>query len=196
MKPFSEACEENKRPILEIIRQHFADASSILEIGTGTGQHAVFFAEQLPHLLWTCSDLAMHHAGIKQWLDDYHGDNIDGPLELDVETSSWPSSNFDGIFSANTTHIMSWAAVEKMFNGIGKILQPSGRLCLYGPFNYAGEYTSASNEQFDQFLRARDPQSGIRDFEALDKLARDCGLRFIDDHEMPVNNRTLVWAKG
>jgi hypothetical protein len=195
MKPYSEACEQNKQPILDVIQPYFANAENILEIGTGTGQHAVFFAEQLPHLQWHCSDMPAYHQGIKQWLADYNGHNISGPYDLDVMQSSWPTKTFDGVFSANTTHIMSWPAVQQMFVGVSKVLKATGFFCLYGPFNYAGHYTSASNEQFDQYLKARDPQSGIRDVDDLKKLAESAGLEFINDHEMPVNNRILVWQK-
>lgn len=167
----------------------------MLEIGSGTGQHAVFFAEQLPELTWLCSDLAENHPGIRDWIADYHGDNITGPYALDVCQNIWPVTSIDGIFSANTTHIMSWQSVGCLFEHIGSILNPGGYFCLYGPFNYNGKYTSASNERFDQYLRQRDPLSGLRDFNDLEKLAKTTGLQFVFDHEMPVNNRTLVWTK-
>lgn len=196
MKPFSEACEQNKLPILNIISEYFSAAKNILEIGSGTGQHAIFFAGHLPHLQWHCSDMPVHHNGIKQWLAEYPGDNISGPYELDVTRSTWPDNVFDGVFSANTTHIMSWHAVEQMFLGINKVLLTGGAFCLYGPFNYGGCYTSPSNEQFDHYLKARDSLSGIRDFDDLNKLAAQNGFTLIDDHEMPVNNRLLVWKKN
>jgi cyclopropane fatty-acyl-phospholipid synthase-like methyltransferase len=195
MKPFSEACEQNKLPILAVISKYFDDADNILEIGSGTGQHAVFFAKQLPHLQWHCSDMPEYHNGIKQWLADYKDNNISGPYVLDVTDSSWPTGEFDGVFSANTAHIMSWHAVQQMFAGVSKILKKDGYFCLYGPFNYAGRYTSPSNEQFDHYLKARDPLSGIRDIDDLLKLAKQVSLELVNDHEMPVNNRTLVWKK-
>jgi len=194
MKPFSDACEENKVPILNVITQYFSTASHILEIGSGTGQHAVFFAEQLPQLHWYSSDQAIYHAGIKEWLADYKGSNISGPLELDVR-KTWPDKIYDGVFSANTAHIMSWPEVESMFTGVSQHLSLNGYFCLYGPFNHDGEYTSASNERFDQFLKARDPLSGIRDQRDLKNLADKCDLKLVNDHEMPVNNRTLIWQK-
>ena len=197
MKPFSDACEQNKLPILTVISEYFTDATNILEIGSGTGQHAVFFAEQLPHLCWHTSDQLVYHDGIKQWLVDYQGQNIRGPYLLDVtDSTSWPEEKFDGVFSANTAHIMSWPAVVNMFIGVGNILNSKGFFCLYGPFNYNGRYTSASNQQFDNYLKARDPLSGIRDFGELNKLANQVGLTLVNDHEMPVNNRTLVWKKA
>jgi len=197
MKPFSEACEQNKQPILTIISKYFTNASNILEIGSGTGQHAVFFAEQLAHLNWHCTDQLVYHEGIKQWLADYQGNNLRGPYLLDVtDSTTWPEEKFDGVFSANTAHIMSWPAVICMFNGVGNTLSSKGFFCLYGPFNYNGRYTSASNQQFDNYLKSRDSLSGIRDFDDLNKLANQAGLTLVNDYEMPVNNRTLVWQKS
>ena len=206
MKPFSAACDENKQPILGVIQHYFSKATTILEIGSGTGQHAVFFAEQLPHLQWFCSDQLVHHAGIRQWLAEFRktnipGTNISGPYELDVRHPIWPQAddtgaNFTGVFSANTAHIMSWPEVKLMFAGISQRLTSDGYFCLYGPFNYGGEYSSASNAQFDYFLKGRDPQSGIRDLAELQKLASSVSMTFIKDHEMPVNNRILVWQKN
>ena len=195
MKPFSEACEQNKRPILAILQQYFANTSNVLEIGSGTGQHAVFFAAQLPHLHWLTSEVAELHPGIGAWLAEAGLSNLAGPVELDVNQPDWPVNEIDAVFSANTAHIMDWASVEKMFAGIGRVLQTEGVFCLYGPFNYEGSYTSDSNARFDLWLKQRDPQSGIRDFEALDLLAQQHGMELLADHAMPVNNRTLVWQK-
>lgn len=204
MKPFSDACEENKVPILDVIQDYFRNATTVLEIGSGTGQHAVFFAENMPHLQWHCSDQLIHHPGIKQWLAEYKGPNIAGPHLLDVKQVNWPLANssseyFSGVFSANTTHIMSWPEVELMFAGVSKNLASgddgSGYFCLYGPFNYNGTYSSASNKHFDSYLKARDPQSGIRDLTDLKQLAAQVGMTLVNDHEMPVNNRILVWQK-
>ncbi|MDD3519078.1 MAG: DUF938 domain-containing protein, partial [Chromatiales bacterium] len=195
MKPFAESCEQNRLPILDVLRVEFATASRVLEIGSGTGQHAVFFAAELPHLTWQTSDLPETHAGIQAWLDDARLPNVLPPFALDVRAGTWPEEPYDAVFSANAVHIMGWDAVEAMFEGIGRVLDESGVLALYGPFNYGGRYTSESNARFDQWLRARDPASGIRDFEALDALARAAGLSLASDHAMPANNRTLVWRR-
>ncbi|MET0065121.1 MAG: DUF938 domain-containing protein [Candidatus Thiodiazotropha sp.] len=194
MKPFSEACEENKQPILQVIQPLFREARSLLEVGSGTGQHAVHFAAAMPQLTWQTSDCAQQLPGITAWLAEAGLENLPEPIELNVQ-GRWPDRSYDAVFSANTTHIMSWSAVERMFLGIGRILNPGGLFALYGPFNYQGSYTSESNRRFDRWLRGRDPQSGIRDFEALDKLARAQQLGFVDDVEMPVNNRILVWRR-
>jgi cyclopropane fatty-acyl-phospholipid synthase-like methyltransferase len=195
MKPFAESCEENKLPILEVLREEFAAVRRVLEIGSGTGQHAVFFAAQLPHLDWQTSDVAEYHAGIRAWIDDAGLANVRAPLMLDVAHDVWPDAAYDGVFSANTTHIMGWPEVEAMIAGIGRVLEPGGRFCLYGPFNYGGRFTSESNARFDQWLKARDPRSGVRDFEDLDRLAGAAGLRLAQDYAMPANNRTLVWVR-
>jgi SAM-dependent methyltransferase len=195
MKPYSDACDENREPILEVIRQEFSACRTVLEIGSGTGQHAVYFGRQLPQLTWQPSDIAGNHAGINAWRSEAGLDNVPPPLQLDVSRDDWPAVCYDGVFSANTCHIMSWGEVEAMFRGIGRVLLPGGVLCLYGPFNYRNVYTSDSNARFDAFLKSRDPASGIRNFEDLDSLAADNGMRFRQDHEMPVNNRLLVWSR-
>ncbi len=194
-KPYSEACEQNKEPILAVLREVFTEPGLILEIGAGTGQHAVHFARALPHLDWQPTDQADYLPGIRQWIAEADLPNLRPPLELDVCHPAWPIAQAAGVFSANTTHIMHWPAVENLFRGVGRVLQPGGAFCLYGPFNYDGRYTSASNAQFDALLKQRDPASGIRDFADLDRLAQDNRLRFQRDYPMPVNNRTLVWVR-
>ena len=195
MKPFSEACEQNKQPILAVLQRYLEDVRTVLEIGSGTGQHAVFFAAQFPHLQWLTTEVNELHSGIRAWLDEAGLSNTVGPLSLNVNQSIWPVNEIDAVFSANTVHIMDWSSVENMFVGIGRVLRRGGVFCLYGPFNYEGNYTSDSNARFDQWLKQRDPASGIRDFQALNSLAQQHGLALLADHAMPVNNRTLVWQK-
>lgn len=195
MKPFSEACERNRGPILDVLLHAFAGCRSVLEIGSGTGQHAVHFAAALPHLVWQTSDLPCNHAGICAWLAEAQAANVLPPLALDVTAHPWPAATYDAVFSANTLHIISWAAVERMFAGVGRVLAQGGTLCIYGPFNYGGRFTSASNARFDAMLRERDPMSGIRDFATVDALARTLGLTLLEDVAMPANNRTLVWRR-
>lgn len=195
MKPFSEACAENQDPILAILRETFSAVGSVLEIGSGTGQHAVHFARHLAHLTWQTSDLSANHPGIHAWLDEAALPNIRLPITLDVNANPWPVEPVEGVFSANTLHIVSWPEVAQLFRGVGQVLLPGGVLCVYGPFNYGGEFTSASNARFDDWLKARDPASGVRDFEAVCALALQHGLSLTADHAMPVNNRTLVFHK-
>ncbi|MCO7225144.1 DUF938 domain-containing protein [Pleionea sp. CnH1-48] len=193
-KPFSQACENNKQPILDVIKNYFGNTPDVLEVGSGTGQHAVFFAQHLPHLFWQTSDQAENHSGIKQWLADYPGDNIGAPLTLDV-TAHWPIESASSVFSANTAHIMSWEMVLEFFAGVGNILKSGGYFCLYGPFNFDGQFTSESNQRFDDYLKSQNPAMGIRDFEALQELAGKAGLHFVKKHSMPANNFILVWQK-
>jgi cyclopropane fatty-acyl-phospholipid synthase-like methyltransferase len=199
MKQYSEACEQNKDPILAILRAAFMNARNVLEIGSGTGQHAVYFSEQLPQLRWQTSDLPENHPGIHAWLQEAELKNALAPVALDTRNAAWPQQtpekSYDGLFSANTTHIMDWPAVEGLFAGVGELLESNGRFCLYGPFNYQGAYSSDSNQRFDDCLKARDPASGIRHFEELDSLANENNMALESDHEMPVNNRLLVWRK-
>jgi cyclopropane fatty-acyl-phospholipid synthase-like methyltransferase len=194
MKSFCQACENNKGPLLDVLRPLLMDRHTLLEIGSGTGQHAAFFAAALPHIVWQTSDVAENHAGIEAWIDGI--DNARTPLDLDVDDDDWPGQDYDAAFSANTAHIMSWPTVINMFNGVARILSPGGVFALYGPFNYEGAYTSPGNEHFDGTLRDGDPEMGIRDFEAVTELAASAGLTLIADHAMPANNRTLVWQRN
>ncbi len=191
-RPFSQACANNQQPILEIIEPLFAAVDTVLEIGSGTGQHAVFFAQAMPHLRWQCSDCSENHAGINAWRDWAQLPNVLPPLALDVN-APWPVDRVPAIFCANVIHIISWVEVEKLFAGIAQHLRQPGIVCFYGPFNYRGQFTSESNARFDQWLKQRDPRSGIRDFEKVDALAREAGLVLQADHAMPANNRCLVW---
>lgn len=194
-KPFSESCEQNREPILTVLRTWFADRRHVLEVGSGTGQHAVYFAPELPHLVWQTADVPQHHAGIRAWLEEAALPNVRPPLALDVNNATWLDGRYDAIFSANTLHIMSWPEVMRFFEGVGIVLEPGGVLAVYGPFNYNGTFTSESNARFDAWLKARDPASGVRDFEAVDELARAQGLDLQQDIAMPANNRTLVWKR-
>jgi len=195
LKPFSESCAQNQHVILEVLLKEFTSVRHVLEIGSGTGQHAVFFAHALPHLVWQTSDVMEHHAGIQAWITDDGPDNVRAPLSLNVVTDAWPDVYFDAIFSANTVHIMGWSEVMKMFAGIGQVLSRGGRFCLYGPFNVDGKFTSESNARFEQWLTLQNPKSGIRDQAELDKLAENVGLSRIATHVMPANNNILVWEK-
>jgi len=195
MKPYSEACDQNRDPILAVIAPLFADRRRILEIGSGTGQHAVYFAARMPHLVWQTSDLEESHPGIRSWLVEAGLPNTPPPLVLDVSRDLWPDSGADAVFSANTTHIMHWPQVEALFAGVGRLLPAGGLFVLYGPFNYHGCYTSESNARFDAWLKARDPGSGVRDFDDLDRLARGAGMSLVEDVAMPANNRTLCWRR-
>ncbi len=195
-KPFSQACENNKAAILECLQEHFSSTRRVLEIASGSGQHAVHFAAGLPHLEWQTSDLAVNHGGIQAWVDDAGLANLHPPLCLDVREVPWQISDIDAVFSANCAHIMHWPVVCDMFKGVSKLLPCGGVFALYGPFNYAGTFTSPSNAAFDAGLKARDPAMGIRDYEALAALAEAGALVPIADHAMPANNRLTVWQRA
>lgn len=196
MKPFSEACERNRAPILEALRDHFADRRHVLEIGSGTGQHAVHFAAALPQITWQTSDLAPSLPGIQQWIVESNLPNLPPPIELDAR-GTWPDDRFDAVFTANTLHIMSWPEVRALFAALPKILTADAVLAVYGPFNYGGRFTSPSNASFDAWIKQHySRQSGIRDFAAVDELARSIGFALVEDRAMPANNRALVWRSG
>ncbi len=194
-KPFSQACENNKAPILAELRRVFARSRQLLEIGSGSGQHAVYMAPKLPHLIWQTADLPENHSGINAWIDDFPAANLRRPLSLDVAQKPLPTLSVDAIFTANTCHILSWQNVQNLFAGIGQWLQPGGVLAIYGPFNYAGKFTAPSNEQFDAWLKRQQPHQGIRDVEKVQILAAEQGLRLVEDNPMPANNRLLVWQR-
>jgi len=195
MKPYSESCDQNKTVILDIIKPLLVNKKLVLEIGSGTGQHAVYFAQEMPHLEWQTSDQIQYHQGIKAWLAEASLNNIKQPLELDVMQPTWIEIAADAVFSANTVHIMNHAMVEALFAGVGRLLQQGGDFILYGPFNYQGAYTSNSNAQFDQWLKQQNPESCIKDFEKVVALAEQAGMKLLTDYEMPANNRILHFHK-
>jgi cyclopropane fatty-acyl-phospholipid synthase-like methyltransferase len=195
MLPFSEACERNKDQILRVLRGAFAHCAQVLEIGSGTGQHAVYFAHHLPQLRWQPSETAENLEALRARIVAEGPANLAVPLLLDVRAHPWPLAEVDGVFSANTLHIMSWPAVQDFFGGVGRLLSSAGVLAVYGPFRYAGRYTSESNDAFDRYLQERDPLSGMRDFEAVHALAQKEGLELDSDHDMPAHNQTVVWRR-
>jgi len=194
-KPFSQACENNKAPILAVIREVFRPGDTVLELGSGTGQHACFFARKLPALRWQPSEMDASFAVLEAGLAGEELPNLLEPLRLDVRRLPWPLQKVQGVFSANTLHIMSWEAVADCFRGVAQVLAPGGMLCVYGPFKYGGEFTTASNARFDLWLQGRDPRSGVRDVEAVQVLAEAAGLELLADHALPANNQLLVWRK-
>jgi cyclopropane fatty-acyl-phospholipid synthase-like methyltransferase len=195
-KRFSQSCENNKSAIAEHLIVHFAKFQRVLEIASGTGQHAAHFAGLLPHLQWLCSDLEVNHAGIQAWIDEAELPNLHSPVSLDVRQWPWPVTDVDAVFSANCAHIMHWSAVCDLFKGVSKLLPSGGQFMLYGPFNYSGTFTSPGNAAFDAQLKSEDPGMGIRDYEALNAMATDLSLLPIADYAMPANNRFLVWQRA
>jgi cyclopropane fatty-acyl-phospholipid synthase-like methyltransferase len=195
MPAFSEACERNKGPILGLLRDELARCTRVLEIGSGTGQHAVHFARHLRHLEWQPTDRAEYLPDLAARIAEEGTPNLLPPVALDMLQRQWPRVAADAVYSANTLHIMSWTEVEAFFSGVGKVLAAGGMLVVYGPFRYAGNFTSESNAAFDRSLRERDPASGIRDIEAVKRLAEAQSLVLTADHVMPANNQLLVWVR-
>ncbi len=193
-KPFAPACERNRDPILAVLSEHFADRQRVLEIGSGTGQHAAHFAAGLPHLQWQSSDRAENLPGIRQWLVEAALPNTPEPLQLDVG-GDWPPQCFDAMFSANTLHIMAWEEVRALFAALPSVLADDATLVIYGPFHRDGQPTSDSNAAFDRSLRDRVPHMGVRDLEAVDALAAEAGLTLVAVRAMPANNVCVVWRR-
>jgi len=194
-KPFAESCAQNQQVILEVLKSLFTEPGRVLEIGSGTGQHAVYFSQHLPHLVWQPSDLQSQHAGMKLWFDEVQHERIQPPLEIDVDQGPWPLTDLDYIFTANTLHIISAEQVVNLFEHGAACLRQSGLFVQYGPFNYRGEYTSESNAKFDSWLKQQNPDSCIKHFETLQALAEKNNMSLYRDIEMPANNRILVWQK-
>ena len=194
-KPFSQACENNRGPISQVLERIFVDCQSVFEIGSGTGQHAVWFSRAMPHLQWQTSDRKENHQGIKQWISGSSLENIHHPLELDVGVGPWPEGLFDAVFTANTAHIMALSEVELMFSGVSKLLISGGLFCLYGPMKYSGVIAAESNRVFDAKLRTVKSTQGIREFNDLNKLAATFGMELIEDNDLPANNQLIIWQK-
>ena len=196
MKPHAPACDRNRDPILQVLAKEMVGCSSVLEIGSGSGQHAVYFAEKLPFLIWQTSDRAENHGGIKAWLESAGLSNVLPPLLLDTSlVFGHENTSYDGVFSANTSHIMNWASVQGMFQIVATVLQPSGVFCLYGPFKKDGKFTGDGDRAFDRSLRKRDAEMGIRDLADVDELAIANGLERAAIYAMPANNWIVVWRK-
>jgi len=194
--PFSQACENNKQAILDVIQPLLVGTDAVLEIGSGTAQHAAFFAAAMPWLQWQPTELGSQLDLARPRCDAYPGENLLQPVALDVTEPRWPLTVPAVLYTANTLHIMPWSAVECLFAALHASAPPNFLLLVYGPFNYGGEYTSDSNERFDGWLKERDPLSGIRDFEAVDSLASAAGLALTVDNAMPANNRLIVWRSA
>ena len=193
-KPFAPSCERNKAPILQVLQPLYAGVRRVLEIGSGTGQHAVHFAAAMPHLVWQCSDVAAHLGGMQLWLDEAALPNLPPPLALDV-SQGLPGGTYDAVFTANTLHIMGWSEVQRLFEGLAERLPENGLFTAYGPFNLGGRFTSEGNARFDAELRQTDPRRGIRDLQDVDALARAAGLQMLSDEPMPANNRCVSWKR-
>ena len=196
--PFSQACENNKQYILEVIQRHLDGGDRVLEIGSGTGQHGAYFTLAMPGVHWQCTDIAENLPTLRPRIDAAQLANLPAPFSLNVDQPRWHesgTSGFDAVFSANSLHIMGAGSVENFFKGIAVNNTGTRLLMVYGPFKYRGEFTTESNARFDLWLKERDPASGIRDFEWIDELASNAGFNLLEDNAMPANNQLLVWSR-
>lgn len=193
--PFSQACENNKAPILSVLQQAFAGCSQVLEVGSGTGQHALHFAEHLPHLCWQASDQTIYLPALKERIRRAALPNLPVPLQLDICADPAPMVAADALYTANTLHIMPWPVVKHFFSRLSELTAARASLCIYGPFNYNGQYSSASNQVFDASLKSHNPAMGIRDIEKVQTLAQQQGFNLQQDYAMPANNRLLWFTK-
>ncbi len=196
MKQSSPSCERNKEPILGVLREILSVPGLVLEIGSGSGQHAVHFARGLPHVEWQPTDVADNLPGISAWRDEAGLANLREPLALDLFSDRWPLTAAQAVVCINTIHIVSWEAVERLFAGVGRLLKPGGTMYVYGPYRYTDRPLEPSNEEFDRWLKARDSLSGVRLFEDVNRLAMENGLMLAGDRAMPANNRSIWWIKN
>ncbi|MDB3992200.1 class I SAM-dependent methyltransferase [Gammaproteobacteria bacterium] len=193
--PYSEACEKNKSSILKIFQKYIKNQKTLLEIGSGSGQHAAFFAERFPNLVWQSSDVTETLYSLNLRLVESRLKNLPEALPVNVDNLLWSEDKYDLIFTANSLHIMSESSVRNFFLGLPKVLEDFGLVLIYGPFKYKGQFTTESNAEFDNWLKARDLRSGIRDFESVNFLAKEARLELIEDASMPANNQLLVYSK-
>ncbi len=192
-KPSAPACQRNQKSILAVIQALLAKSQSLLEIGSGTGQHAIYFAPALPQLTWQASDLQSQLPGINAWVNEAKLDNLPDPISLDVRTDEIPQGRYDAIFTANTLHIMPWKTVEVLLLKVAQALSTGGLFIVYGPFNFEGTYSSDSNRDFDAFLKSRDANQGIRHFEEIVSICEQHQLQVLEKYAMPAQNFILVF---
>ena len=197
-KPFVQACENNKYAIADALQDYLRNVENVLEIGSGTGQHIAYFAERFPEVFWQPSDLAINHAGISAWTAAAGVSNVGIPIELDISAPQWPidslpTASVSAIYLSNVVHIIESNLIDQLFKHLAFTLQANGLVFMYGPFNYGGRFTSEGNRRLDAWLKAQHEDFGVRDFEAVDELAREHGLSLLDDLTMPANNRLLIW---
>jgi cyclopropane fatty-acyl-phospholipid synthase-like methyltransferase len=193
---YSEAAERNKEPIRQVLADWLPEHGQVLEIGSGTGQHAVYFARHFPYLRWIVSDLPKNHPGLVAAMSEASLPNLAGPISLDVSQRQWPSLQVQAVYTSNTCHIMAWENVLAMFGQVARLLPEGGRFLVYGPFNLDGEFTSQSNRVFDTALKHMGAQMGIRDLTMLQAHAREMGVILLDRKAMPANNMLLCWSRS
>lgn len=196
-KPHAPSCDRNQEPIFEALLPLLKNKKSLLEIGSGTGQHAIFMAPKLPHLTWTLSDLKGRHRGMSLWLREKLILNIRGPVHYEAGVTEFPNAlkSFDVVFTSNTLHIMPWTSCMNLFDDLGKNLEQDALFIAYGAFKYGGEFTTESNKEFESWLKERDPKAGLKDFEKIKDELKKRSFELLDDISMPASNQLLVFKK-
>ncbi len=194
-KPYALSCDKNSEPILEVLKDYLPGHQALLELGAGTGQHAIYMAPHFKNMTWTVADMQDRHEGIQMWIKDFPRANVKGPVEYEAGKTPLPDGDFDVVFTANTLHIMSWSHGLQMFDDL-QGLKSEALFVVYGAFNYDGKYSSESNKKFDQWIKDRFPEGGIRDFEKVEEELRQRHFQLVKDHEMPANNRLLIFKKA
>jgi len=193
---FAPATQRNRDPILTVLRRVLPRSGTVLEIASGSGEHAVYFAEQLPGLTWQPSDPGeAARASIAAWTERSGVRNVVAPRALDAAAEEWPIDRADAVVCINMVHIAPWEACTGLMRGAARVLPPGAPLVLYGPFRVGGEHTAPSNAAFDEDLRGRDARWGVRDLEAVVEEARSWGLGHVETVAMPANNLTVVFRR-
>lgn len=195
-KAFAPAAERNRRPILDVLRRVLPARGLVVELASGSGQHAAYFAEHLPALRWQPTEASAEGLeSIGAWAEETARDNLLTPLELDVRWPRWPVLEADALVCINMIHISPWETTEALFRGASAVLTTGSPLITYGPYRLHGHHTAPSNAAFDESLRSRNAGWGVRDIDDLCELAKRTGFKLGERVEMPANNMTLVWLR-
>ena len=192
---FSDACERNKIPILKVLNEEL-DSGTVLEIGSGTGQHSVFFSKEIPSIKWYPSDTISNFESLNAFVTNYQNNNLQTPFVIDITQDQWIDFKVDYVFTSNTFHIINNALLTYFFYQCSKVMKSNGKLIIYGPFKFDNQFNSPSNQTFDELLKASDPFSGLKNFEEIINIALKFNLIFSKKYEMPANNNILVFKKS
>ena len=192
---FSDACERNKIPILKVLNEEL-DSGTVLEIGSGTGQHSVFFSKEIPSIKWYPSDTISNFESLNAFVTNYQNKNLQTPLIIDITQDEWIDFNVDYVFTSNTFHIINNALLTFFFYQCSKVIKANGKLIIYGPFKFDNQFNSPSNQTFDELLKESDSFSGLKNFEEIVSIALKFDFKFSKKYEMPAYNNILVFKKS
>ena len=192
---FSDACERNKIPILKVLNEEL-DSGTVLEIGSGTGQHSVFFSKEIPSIKWYPSDTISNFESLNAFVTNYQNNNLQTPFVIDITQDQWIDFKVDYVFTSNTFHIINNALLTYFFYQCSKVMKSNGKLIIYGPFKFDNQFNSPSNQTFDELLKESDSFSGLKNFEEIVSIALKFDFKFSKKYEMPANNNILVFKKS